>query len=221
MFYYNVDGIVLPSVTEFCDLGVLVDNHLLFVNHIASIVSRAKRVSGIIFNVFKTRSTAFMLTLYKAFVRPILEFNTCIWSPHLLYLVDTVESVQRNFTCRIPSVHNMTYQERLSFLNLESLEQRRLKTDCKWLYRLFYCYHDSLHYTCFNLNVNTHLRGHSVKFICNFTYNTIVKHSFFYRVIPVWNSLNFNPSHCVNLNEFIRKLHKCSFLPFLKGRALV
>ena len=221
LFHYNINGAVLSSVTEFCDLGVLVDNHLTFVHHISNIISRAKRVSGIIYNVFKTRSITFLLKMYKTFVRPILEFNTCIWSPHLLHLINSIESVQRNFTCRIPAVCNLNYPDRLVALELESLEQRRLLIDCKWLYRLLYCSHEPSHFSHFIHNPNVHLRGHNVKLITQFTYNTVVKNCFFYRVIPLWNSLNFCPSRCSSLNDFICKLYMHDFVHHLRGRALV
>jgi len=73
-----------------------------------------------------------MSVLRKAFItyiRPLLEYASSIWSPTQAGLIDKVESVQRQFTKRIPALHELSYRDRLSALNLDSLEHRRLRLD--------------------------------------------------------------------------------------------
>jgi len=67
-------------------------------------------------------------------VRPVVEYNLIIGSPSTARDIDAVESVQRRFIKRLPTLRNLSYRERLKCLNIFSLELRRLHTD------LFRCY---------------------------------------------------------------------------------
>ena len=59
-----------------------------------------------------------------------------IWSPYTARDIDAVESVQRRFTKRLPTLRNMSYNDRLRYLNIPSLELRRLHTDLFWCYKV-------------------------------------------------------------------------------------
>jgi len=75
-------------------------------------------------------------TYFTTYVRPLLEYNTYIWSPHEVHNVTKIESVQRRFTKCIPFVSHLSYGERLEFLGLESLEYRRLIADLTMMYEI-------------------------------------------------------------------------------------
>ena len=57
---------------------------------------------------------------------------------HYKYDIDAVERVQRRFTKRLPGLSNYTYNERLSFLNIPSLEQRRMHADLILCYKMLF-----------------------------------------------------------------------------------
>ena len=65
------------------DLGVTVDDHLAFKEHIASAVAKANRVLGVIQRSFQQLERDTFVTLYKSMVRPILEYGRSVWQPHL------------------------------------------------------------------------------------------------------------------------------------------
>jgi len=48
---------------------------------------------------------------------------------HLIMHINSLERVQRHFTKRITELHDLSYQERLTVLNLETLEYQRLSSD--------------------------------------------------------------------------------------------
>jgi len=72
------------------------------------------------------------------YVRPIVEYNSIIWPPSTARDIDAVESVQRRFTKRLPTLKNLSYRERLKCLNIFSLELRRLHTDLFWCYKIVF-----------------------------------------------------------------------------------
>jgi len=115
--------------------------------------------------------------------------NSIIWSPSTARDIDAVESVQRRFTKRLPTLKNLSYRERLKCLNIFSLELRRLHTDLFWCYKivfgLVYVNLDDL----FVFSPCQYTRGHKFKLYKRQT-NSCVRANFFSeRVINCWNSL--------------------------------
>ena len=50
-----------------------------------------------------------LINLYKTYARPYLDYNSVIYSPHYLYLIDALEHVQRHFTVRLHGLNNLSY----------------------------------------------------------------------------------------------------------------
>jgi len=61
-----------------------------------------------------------MLKACVTYIKPILEYNSVLWSLDLVYLVDSSESVKRKFTKRNNSLASVSYSDRLYLLNLQS-----------------------------------------------------------------------------------------------------
>ena len=69
-----------------------------------------------------------MLTIFKVFVRPHLEYAVTAWSPWLKKDIEALERIQHRATRRMSDVHG-SYPERLEQLNLTTLEERRMRGD--------------------------------------------------------------------------------------------
>ena len=87
----------LQTSNDMNDLGITVDKTLHFNAYIDSIIARAYRMCSTILSGFYTKYASFLITTYKAYVRPILEYNTVIWSPSCLTCINKCERVQRFF----------------------------------------------------------------------------------------------------------------------------
>ena len=70
--------------------------------------------------------------------RPLLEYNSVIRPPSQIGLINNIESVQRSFTKRLPGFINVSYADRLLYLNLQSFEHRRLCYDLVTCYNIEY-----------------------------------------------------------------------------------
>ena len=79
------------------DLGVWLSADGTWTYHINDIVRRANRIAGWILSVFRCRSQEVLLTLYKALVRPILEYCCLVWSPSKVADIQALENVQRAY----------------------------------------------------------------------------------------------------------------------------
>ena len=137
----------LPNVNECRDLGVFVDSHCNFKHHISHICRKAYTSINVIFRCFDTAHVPAIIIAYKLFVRPILEYCSTLLNPyipnrHYLGLTDQIERVQRYFTrrvyyrCKLDCSHD--YLQRLKFLNLDSLELRRIYNDLIMVYKIFH-----------------------------------------------------------------------------------
>ena len=90
------------------DLGVNFDGKLTFEGHIAKAVKKAKSFLAIVRRSFKYLDKNSFLMLYKAIVRPHLEYGNLIWSPmHKKYSI-ALEKVQRRATKLIPELRHMS-----------------------------------------------------------------------------------------------------------------
>ena len=78
--------------------------------------------------------------LFKAVIRPILEYGHSVWSPRHTSLQKQVEAVQRRLTklIPVPGLEILFYPERLRSLNLPTLEHRRIRGDLVGTYRYFH-----------------------------------------------------------------------------------
>ena len=92
-------------------------------------VKKANGMLAFIARGFEYRDRDVLLQLYRALVRPHLEYCVRFWCPYLRKDVLAIEGVQRKFTRLIPGMAGLSYEERLSWLGLYSLELRRVRGD--------------------------------------------------------------------------------------------
>jgi len=124
------------------DLGVIVNDSFTPSNHIAKITAIAHQRVNILLQSFTSRDGAILVKAFITYVRPLLEYNTVVWTPYLKGYIHTMENVQRRFTKRLPGCSNLTYAERRTKLCLPTLELRRIHSD------LIMCYISSCVLLC-------------------------------------------------------------------------
>ena len=69
------------------------------------------------------------MNAFKICVRPMVEYETPVWSPYTVQSITQVENVQRAFTKRLPGLSSFSYVDRMQLLGLQTLEHRRLLAD--------------------------------------------------------------------------------------------
>ena len=197
-FVYQMDGKEIETVDSICDIGVNIQSNLRFTNHCNSLVRKAHFVMRNLFNTFKCHDIKFYVSLYCTYVRPILESSSPIWSPFLKSNIDSIESVQRYFTRRLPGLRDLSYFERLDIVKLETLESRRIKADLFMLYKMTN--------NCTIVNIpdsyrySLSTRGNSKNLYRFYSKTDTRKHFWVNRVVPKWNDL----SDCqVNARDYV------------------
>jgi len=77
-----------------------------------------------------------MIKLYKALVRPHLEYCDPAWRPYMRGNVDGLERVQRRATKRLEGFERISYKYRQRELGLMTLETRRIRADLIEVFRI-------------------------------------------------------------------------------------
>ena len=128
----NHTKIYLNNAPVFCanqqkHLGIYLDESLNLSYHIKEKMSKAMNGIGIIRKLNKALPPHSLITIYKSFVRPHLDYgNTTYDQPNKESLNQKIERVQYNAALAITGAIKGTYQGRLyNELGLESLEFRR------------------------------------------------------------------------------------------------
>jgi len=98
---YYFDGNLNKSCDLVNDRGVDIDLALNFDKHIDRIVAKAYSRICLLFRGLVSRNLHVFRQAYITYTRPLLEYASNVWSPHLLIHVNSLERTQRQFTKRI------------------------------------------------------------------------------------------------------------------------
>ena len=160
----------------------------------------------------------FQMDIYKTYVRPLIEYNSQVWSPHLIADIDNDEKVQRFFTKRLPGMWNILYQERLNVLELKSLEVRRIEYDLILLYKLVNGLVDMDSDGFFTYNQNN-TRGHNSRINIQSSRLNCRKYFFIDRTVPIWNALPPRLIENSCIGKFKSDLKVLDLSMYCRGRA--
>ena len=125
----NNTTIALETTTVEKDLGVHVDAGLTFEEHVQSQTTKANKLLGMIRRTFTYLDKVSLPLLYKAIVRPHLEYCNSVWSPKWKKELEALEAVQHRATRLVPGLQEKEYEERLKALSLPTLFYRRSRGD--------------------------------------------------------------------------------------------
>ena len=206
---------MLDVVTSEKDLGVTIDHQLKFSDHIENAVKKANRVLGCLARTFRHLNKQTFPLLYKAIVRPHLEYASCVWCPHLKKDKDLIEQVQRRATRLVPETKGLSYNNRLIELQLPTLNFRRQRTYIIQTFNIIKRI-DSVNQDCRCTQCPSKLmlkkasgttRGHSEKRQTQRA--TGYRHHFFStRVVKMWNSLSEDTVQARTINELKSRLRR-------------
>ena len=139
----DIERIQLEKVKQEKDLGVTTDDTLTFEKHMLEKVSKANQIMGLIRRTFVYMDIQNFRWLFKALVRPHLEYAQSMWSPHRKKDMVMIENVQRRATKLVPGLKDLSYSERLKQIDLPTLVYRRLRGDMIEAYKMLNGRYDS------------------------------------------------------------------------------
>ena len=129
---YEMEGTILCQTVKENDLGVTINANIsiLKVSEQCRIAaSQGNQILGMIRRNITYKENGLIVPLYKAIVRPHLEYCIQAWRPYLRKDIDMLEKVQRTTTKLITGLIDLSYDDRLKECGLTTLETRRLRGD--------------------------------------------------------------------------------------------
>ena len=133
---YKMGDKALKSSDKERDLGVIVDKTLKFSEECNSVAGKANSTLGMIRRNVVSRNKYVITKLYKALVRPKLEYCVQAWRPYLKKDINKLEQVQHRATRMISELKGMKYEDRLKSTGLTTLEERRNRGDMLEVYKI-------------------------------------------------------------------------------------
>jgi hypothetical protein len=170
------------------------DTKLSFSEHCNSVANKGFMRANMLLKCFYTRDRDLLIKLFNTFVRPILEYNSPVWSPHMAKDITVIERVQKHFTKNLQGLNNLPYMQRLAILKQPTLESRRSRADLIYLFKILSGLVDVnlKKYFVQSSNVSAcdmNLRGNAFKLFVPKPRTDMLKFSFVYRVSKSWNAL--------------------------------
>ena len=126
---YEMGGTILSKTVKEKDLGVTMNANMKVSEQCRIAAFKGNQVLGMIRRNITYKEKSLIIPLYKAIVRPHLEYCIQAWNPYLRKDVDMLDKIQRSATKLIPGLRDLTYEERLKECGLTTLETRRLRGD--------------------------------------------------------------------------------------------
>lgn len=200
---YTIDGVAITRVNAHRDLGVLISQDMKPSLHVGTIVKKANAMLGQIKRSFSVRSPDVFTDIYKAFVRPHLEFAVQAWSPWLQKDIDELEKVQKRAVRMISGIKG-SYEEKIRDLGLTTLEERRKRGDAIQVFK-FIKGMDPLPSPQLFLFVDhpTQTRGCTLgNMVVPKSKLDIRKYHFSVRSVHIWNNLPLELRQKETLNDF-------------------
>jgi hypothetical protein len=204
---YEVDGHCIENSSKHKYLGVTINHHLDWKDHVLNITASARSTLGILRRNLSSCSEKVKSKAYQALVRPKLEYASAAWNPYACEQVNLLEGVQRQAARFVLNNYERTASvtQMLQLLEWDSLATRRLLNQCTMFFKI----HNGLVNIPFPMIVTpSTCRGRNTRNTNTNSYQTIqsrvnsYRYSFFVRIIPVWNRLPTPVTSVASVSQF-------------------
>ena len=185
-----------------------IDNEFKFHTHTAAATKKSNQILGLIKKSYKTRDPTTITTLYKAMVRPHLEYGNSIWGPFYQLDIKKIERVQRRATKLISSIKDFPYEERLRILKLPSMVYRRKRGDMILMFKIMNKLVHVDENKLFERARMQSTRGHHLKVAKGPATKFARVNAFSQRTVNTWNKLPESVIEAPTVNAFKNRLDK-------------
>ena len=131
-----MNGQQLKTTEEERDLGVIMTRNLKPAAQCAKAAKKANMVLGQISRSFHYKDKDVFVRMYKAYVRPHLDFAVQAWAPWTQADRELLEKVQKRMVRQVSGLRGREYEERLKELELTTLEKRQQQFDMLMVYKI-------------------------------------------------------------------------------------
>ena len=195
-------------MTSEIDLGVTWKQDLSFSEEVTKRARKGNSIMGVVRRSYRSLTPTNFCLLFKALVRPHLEYAAPVWSPHLKKDCKALEDVQRRATKQVQQLKGLTYPERLQRLKLPTLVYRRLRGNMIEVYKITHGLCKVKQEELLPKKRYYGNRGHQWQLEKIRVSSSTRQHSFTHRIVTTWNTLPAEVVDAPSLNSFKSRLDK-------------
>ena len=205
---YQMGGTSLSITVKEKDLGVTMNANMKVSEQCIIAASKGNQVLGMIRRNITYKDKSLIVPLYKAIVRPHLEYCIQALSLYLRKDIDMLEKIQKRATKLIPGLRDLRYEERLKECGLTTLEARRLTGDQIEVFKILNGYENIDSNIFLEIKESKITRGHNYTLVKKQSRLDVRKYSFSQRTVNVWNKLSTDCVNASSFNMFRNKIDK-------------
>ena len=133
-----LNGMKLKTVGREKDLGIIVDRELKFHEQTAAAGTKASQLLAVVKRCFAHFDEHTLPLIYKALIRPHLEYGNVVWGPFRKLDQRRLEGVQRQATKLVRHLRTKPYEETpgsrapVTVLQTQTRQHDRSVPDCTW-----------------------------------------------------------------------------------------
>ena len=202
---YYIDGTIINKTEKEKDLGIIIDDKLNFDAHIDTQVQKANSIMGLIRRTFTFLDGNIFTRLFKALVRPHLEYGHVVWHPSLIRQKKSIENVLRRATKMLPCCKDLSYKDRLLKLNIPCMIYRKLRGDLIEVFKMLNNHYDKD--IKLPLKLSNRDTG-NMRLVKSKITRDIRANFFGNRVVNFWNELPDTVKTAPSIPSFERRLDK-------------
>ena len=200
---YKVGDTVLgTSLKKEKDLGITISADMKVSEQCGIAALKGNKIIGLIRRNITYKDKKLIIPLYKAIVRPHLEYCIQAWRPYCKTGIGVLERIQRRATKIIPELRDHSYEERLTKRGLTTLETKRLRGVQIEVFKILNVYENIDRNIFFSLKKDSRTRGHEVKLVKDQCRLDIRKYSFSQSTVNEWNKLSTDCIIASSVNIF-------------------
>ena len=131
-----IDGTVIPQVKSVKFLGIYIDQHITWNDHIDHISLKIAKNVGIISRLAHILPTSILLTLYYSLIYPYLTYCNMIWASNYPSRLNRIIILQKRIIRiirRLP--YNSHTDQAFAYLGILKLHQIKLMQTAEFMYR--------------------------------------------------------------------------------------
>ena len=207
---YAPAGSILEKPALEKDLGVIISTDLKPALQCQAAAKKANSVLGRMARAISYRDKRVWLSLYKVYVRPILEYCVQAWRPWMAKDVKVLEDVQKRAIRMTSGLKGDSYEKKLKEVKMTSLEERRQRGDIIQTWKILNGKdqvqenHWFQRYTE-NQGPETRLSSNSVNLRHKPFRTDVRRHSYGVRVPKIWNDIPMEVRSEVKINQLKNK----------------
>ena len=208
----RINGQTITRVESTRFLGVIIDEHLTWREHINTVKNKTSRGLGVICKARKLLNVSTIVSLYYAFIYPYLMYCIEVWGGALSSYKDVLIKIQKKIVRVMVSASYYAHTSPIfKKLNIMTLDKMYNYFICIFMFKVVKHIHPQIFDSMFMQNKNIHNYGtrHAESYCTLIAKTNLMKNSLRCAGVAIWNKYMLLIDCNCTLNCFKSRIKQC------------